>query len=239
MYKRPALRPSVPSKILKPTRVEEGSFLYKLFCQPPIKPVERVKQPVYQKDVYLALLKKNYEEYGLEYKEPDIPDYNPPVRPEKNKEPELRYADQVYMKVRILKSGIIRVKLDASFYNLYERYYSKNKIPPIKTVIQAYKSMGFSDDFLQKIKKKHDKNITFMKKVSPKIDAIFNKETIKKPKKKKVETVEEDEVPPDEDDEEEEEEEEEDAGEDGEMDVEVDEDLEEQPQEDEEVYLSD
>ena len=238
MYKRPALRPSVPPKIHTPVRVEEGSFLHKLFCQPSVKPVTRVKQPVYQKDVYLSLLKKNYEEYGLEYKEPDIPDYVPPPRPEKIEEPELTHVDRVYMKVRILKSGIIRIKLDASFYNLYERYYSKNKIPPIKTVVQAYKSMGFSDNFLQKIKKNYDKNITFMKKVSPKIDAIFNKETVKKPKKKKVETVEEDDLPPEED-EEEEEEEEEDAGEDGEMDVEVDEDLEDQPQDEEEVYLSD
>jgi cobalamin biosynthesis Mg chelatase CobN len=238
MYKRPPLRvrEEYIRKIHDPVKLRDC----KIFTNEPTKWYTQIKQPVYQKDVYLTLLKKNYETCGVEYKEPDIPEYVPPVVQEKLKEPMISCVDHVHMKLRILKSGIIRVKLDTSFASMYEKYYSKNKLPPIKTLIQAYKSMGFSEAFLTQVNKKYERNLAFFKRVSPAIDAIFSKEPVKKVKKKKkeeVEVIEDDEIPvdeepddPDEDDD--------DPGEDGEMDVEVDEDIEdEQPPED--VYISD
>ena len=193
------------------------------------------------KDAYLSLLKRNYDELGIEYKEPDIPDYVPPQRPDPVEEPQLTFADKVYMKVRILKSGIIRIKLDTSFAVLYEKYYSNQKQPPMKSVIQAYKSIGFSSEFLEKVKTKFSKFADHKKKVQEKIDSIFNKEPAKKPKKtKKKEELIEDENEEIEEERDDEEEEDDDPGEDGEMDVELDEDLDEQPQDDQdEAYISD
>jgi hypothetical protein len=233
MYKRPPLR--VREEPRPSTRPKPGTFLDRIVNPPPSVPYVRKKYPVYQKEVYLALLKRNCKELGLEYKEPDIPDYVPPQRSKPPIEPQLTFSDKVYMKVRILKSGIIRIKLDASFANLYEKYYSKQKQPPMKSVIQAYKSMGFSPEFLEKIKTRYSKFAEHRKKVEKMIDEIFNKEPAKKPKKKKEEVIEEEE-----EEEEDEEDQDDDPGEDGEMDVELDNDDDnEQPQEDEEAYLSD
>jgi hypothetical protein len=233
MYKRPPLR--VREEPRPSGRPRPGTFLDRIVNPPPSVPYVQKKYPVYQKEVYLALLKRNCKELGLEYKEPDIPDYVPPQRSKPPIEPQLTFSDKVYMKVRVLKSGIIRIKLDASFANLHEKYYSKQKQPPMKSVIQAYKSMGFSPEFLEKIKTRYSKFAEHRKKVEKMIDEIFNKEPAKKPKKKKEEVIEEEE-----EEEDEEEDQDDDPGEDGEMDVEVDNDDDnEQPQEDEEAYLSD
>ena len=244
MYKRPQLRPREESR--PSSRPQPGSFLYGIVNPPPKQEYTRRKYPIYMKHVYLPLLKRNCDELGIEYKEPDIPDYVPPERPHKPVEPSLPFMDKVYMKVRILKSGIIRIKIDGSFLSLYEKYYSKAKLPPNKTVLQAYKSLGFSESFLEQVKLKFSKFQEHKKKVEQKIDSVFNKEKkepTKKPKKvkKKVEElIEDDEPVEDEENEEDEVDEDDDPGEDGEMDVEVDEDLEEQVAEDqEEAYLSD
>jgi len=237
MYKRPPLRVNNPiQKVHDPVRFQEGTFLHRLFKAPKTQWHEQVRQPVYQKEAYFSLLKRNCEDLGIEYKQPDIPDYVPPTLSNTEREPRLEYADQVYLKLKYLKSGIIRVKIDTSFFNLHEKYYSKNKLPPTKTIIQAYKSMGFSDKFLEKIKIRCEKKVEFGKKVSGIIDSIFNKEPTKKSKKKKEEVVADDEVP-EEEEPDDPEEEDDDPGEDGEMDVENDEDLEEETQE--EIYMSD
>jgi len=238
MYKRPPLRVREEPGIS--TRPKPGSFLDKIVNPPPSAGYKQKRYPVYQKDTYLALLKRNYHALGLEYKELDIPDYVPPVKSERPSEPELTFADKVYMKVRILKSGIIRIKLDTSFAVLYEKYYSNQKQPPMKSVIQAYKSIGFSSEFLEKVKTKFSKFADHKKKVQEKIDSIFNKEPAKKPKKtKKKEELIEDENEEIEEERDDEEEEDDDPGEDGGMDVEVEEDPDEQPEEDEEAYISD
>jgi len=239
MYKRPPLRVREEPGIS--TRPKPGSFLDKIVNPPPSAGYKQKRYPVYQKDTYLALLKRNYHALGLEYKEPDIPDYVPPVKSERPSEPELTFADKVYMKVRILKSGIIRIKLDTSFAVLYEKYYSNQKHPPMKSIIQAYKSLGFSSEFLEKVKTKFSKFADHKKKVQEKIDSIFNKEPVKKPKKtkKKEELIEDENEEIEEEINEEEEEDDDVPDEDGGMDVEVEEDPDEQPEEDEEAYISD
>lgn len=236
MYKRPSLRVREPPRVTnEPNRVPEGTFLHKLLNPPPTKFYKWVKQPIYRKNDYLALLKKNCKELGLEYKEPEIPDYVPEQKVDPPMEPEITYPDWVYMKVKILKSGIVRIKLDASLATLHEKYYSKYKQPPVKSVIQAYKSLGFSKEFLERTKKKFDNKVLIEKKIGAIIDKVFNKEPVKKTKKKKEEPPEEvEEEPQDDDEEQDDDPEEEDEG----MDVEAEEDPDEQPQEEEE-YFSD
>ena len=240
MYKRPQLR--VREELRTSTRPKPSSFLDKIVNPPPTVHFKHAKRPIYQKEAYLSLLKRSCEASGIEYKEPDIPDHVPHTEIVKSQEPELSFSDKVYMKVRILKSGIIRIKLDTSFATLYEKYYSHCKQPPMKSVIQAYKSMGFSPEFLEKIKTKSSKFVEHKKNVEKMIDNIFNKEPAKKPKKVKKkeeeELIEDDEEPEEECDDDEDEEEE--IGDDEGMDVEVDEDPDEQPQDDqEEAYISD
>ena len=191
MYKRPSKRVKV-----HPVRgtLPPGSFLGSIIHNEPPKFYERVKQPVYQQDVYLKALKKNYEDNGLPFKDPELPDYVEPERPQPTKEPELIYGDRVQVTFRVLKSGIVRVKVNAAIADVYNKYYRYGKKPPFKTVLQAYKSHGFSKEFLEKIKMKNEKQkLFFATKVEKILEKIFDKEPVKKPKKEKKKPVEEEE----------------------------------------------
>lgn len=215
----------------------EGSLLHSITRPPPMTVPDYVRRPIYQKEAYLALLEKNCKEMGIPCITHDIPEYVPKVKKEVLKEPRFDYIDQVQVRLVVLKSGIIRVKMDTSFMVLHEKYYSQYKLPPVKSILKAYKSMGYSEKFLERTKNNFTKKIEHAKKVSGIIDSIFNKEPVKKPKKKvvseelpdEIEVLDEPDEPEDPDD----------PDEDGGMDVDLDEDPDEQPQEDEEEYLSD
>lgn len=188
MYKRPLPRTRSRYDERKCNeRPKEGTFLYNILKPKPTKFAKFEKQPVYQQESYIKLLKQNYKNLGIEFKNPCLPEYTPPPKPEVIKEPELVAPDRVYLKLRYLKSGIVRVKLETSFASLYEKYYSKNKMPPQKSVIAAYKSFGFSDKFLDRIKYKYKRLPILQKRFEKMFENIFNKETVKKTKKKKEE----------------------------------------------------
>jgi len=206
MYKRPSQR--VRCNYEYSHKVPpEGSFLYKLLNPPPTQHTVKIKQPVYHQDEYLKLLELNYKSLGLPFVDPGLPVVVPKVSPEPPKEPELVYGDRVQVNMRILKSGIVRIKVNCAIAMMYEKYYRQGVHPPIKVILQAYKSHGFSEGFLEKIKKSHDKKLTFAKKVPKILEKIFEKEPVKKVKKKKDEEkteeiddepeaeVEEDEIP--------------------------------------------
>jgi hypothetical protein len=245
MYKRPLPRVRNAYTGDKPLKFIEGSYLHGLVDPGQTTYFKFHKGPVYNKEIYLRMLKHNYEVTGVTYIEPILPESIKFKKIEPLKEPELTYADIVYVNIRILKSGVVRIKLDASIATLHEKYYSKGKRPPSKNIIQAYKSMGFSDRFLEKIKINFSKKEKEQKRIEGVIEKLFNKEPVKKVKKKKeevkvidvdvdvdVELIEEEKV--------DEEDEEDDApGEDDGLDVEPDpeEDVEEEPTEEE--YLSD
>jgi len=166
---------------------------------------------------------------GIPYVEPVLREYVPVVTPPPPVEPYLEFSDQVKVNIRVLKNGVVRVKINSAIATMFEKY----KRPTLKIILQAYKAQGFSQEFLDRIKKRHQKRLEFSKKVPGIIDGIFNKEPVKKVKKVKKkpepevdleieeeeQEIEEDVIPP----------------EDGEMDVEVEINEEEQ----EEEYISD
>lgn len=216
MYKRPSLRVKVPSPI-KGDKPIEGTFLYDIITQKPTTFYKYEKAPIYDKHIYLKFLEKNNKELGIPYKEPELPEATPRTKPPVINEPELVYGDRVHVTLKILKSGIVRVKVNGAIATMYEKYYKQGKQPPIKTIIQAYKAHGFSKEFLEKIKNSHDKKMVFAKKVPGILTKIFDKEPVKKPKKEKKKEIDEEEPPDDE------EEEDDIPDEDGQMDIEPDE----------------
>ena len=198
MYKRPSRRVKIDhdGRCYAPAR--EGSFLYKLLNPPPTKFPVKVKQPVYHQDDYLKLLKASDERMGLKYVDPGLPIVIPVVYPDPPQEPDLPYSDHVRVTLKILKSGVVRVKVYPSIAILHEKYWSKCIVPPLKPVLQAFKAYGFSDDFIKNIEKSQKKADLFKQKVGKIIEKIFDKEPVKKIKKKKKveEVIEEDDVPP-------------------------------------------
>jgi len=222
MYRRPSKRVKCPPPV-RGDKPVEGSFLYNIIQSKPPDVFKFKKAPIYKKEDYLKALKINHEQLGIPYIEPNIPDATPYVPPTQNTEPDIKYGDRVEVKLRVLKNGIVRVKVISAIADMYDKYYRHAKLPPIKVIIQAYKSHGFSDEFIQKIKDSHEKKTKFARKVPVILAKIFDKEPVKKTKKKKEEkkVEEEDEVPEDDL------EEDQVPDEEGELDVEPDEEPEE------------
>lgn len=197
MYKRPSRRVKIDHDGRCSAPAREGSFLYKLLNPPPTKFPVKVKQPVYHQDDYLKLLKASDERMGLKYVDPGLPIVTPIVYPDPLQEPDLPYSDHIRVTLKILKSGIVRVKVYPSIAILNEKYWSKCIVAPLKPVIQAFKAYGFSDDFIKNIEKSQKKADLFKQKVGKIIEKIFDKEPVKKiKKKKKVEEVIEEDIPP-------------------------------------------
>jgi len=229
MFKRPQLREAGVSIPSRKSDIQEGTFLHSIVNPKPANRYKNIKRPIYRKEDYIRLLEKNRRDLGLEPVDIDIPDYEAPTRPVKQVECHIRALDRVHIQLRVLKSGVVRIKLITSLYDMYEDYYMKQQTPPLKTIIQVYKSLGYSNEFLERVIKLHDRKMKIVDNFD--LDSIFNKEMVKKQKKKKEELKEEEEREREDD---EEDEDEDNIGEDEEMDVECDEDDELVEQNDEE-----
>lgn len=214
MYTRPSKRVKCePLQVVDPPK--EGTYLYDIIKRMNILRGETKRRPVYHQDRYFTALKKNNEEMGIPYTEPQLLKPTPRYEAEKTSEPELLYGDHVQVTLRILKNGVIRVKLNSAIADVYDKYYRHGNKPPFNTILQAYKSHGFSKQFLENMKKNNEKQLNFAKKVPGILEKIFDKEPVKKVKKEKKPV---EEPPPEED----EEEDEPIPGEEGELDVEPD-----------------
>ena len=196
MYKRPSRRVKVDGYEHRPAPVD--SFLYKLMNPSPIQYPVKVIRPIYQQDLYLRLFKENQKVMGITYVDPQLPILPPTVYPEPRKEPELTYGDRVQVVLRVLKNGIVRVKVNGAIADMYAKYYGPgvdhSKVPPFKAILQAYKAHGFSKEFLGRITKNNDKRKSIQIRIDKVFTKIFDKEPVKKvkkEKKKKVEDIEE------------------------------------------------
>ena len=124
---------------------------------------------------------------GIPYIEPDLPKAPPYRVPVRVDEPELEFGDRIQATLRVLKNGLVRIKVNGAIATMYEKYYRRGVQAPIKTILQAYKAHGFSKEFLEKIKKKHDRILSYAKKVPSILEKIFDKQVAKKKIKKKKE----------------------------------------------------
>src|SRR5210317_924095 len=124
MFKRPSQRVKIDGEIPR-SRPIEGSYLYDIIKQTPTQFYEHKKAPIYMLDSYLKMLKQNNERMGIPYVEPELPEATPLPDPVISKEPELIFGDRVQVTLRVLKSGIVRVKVNGAIATMYEKYYKK------------------------------------------------------------------------------------------------------------------
>ena len=197
MYKRPSQRVRIDEHSSKYEHLTApvGSFLYKLMNPSPIQYPIKVLRPIYQQDLYLRLFKENQKVMGITYVDQNLPILPPKVYPEPQKEPEITYGDSVQVVLRVLKNGIVRVKVNGAIADMYAKYYGPgvdhNKIAPFKAILQAYKAHGFSKEFLDRITKNNDKRKAIQIRIDKVFTKIFDKEPVKKAKKEKKKKVEE------------------------------------------------
>ena len=200
MFKRP-----LPRAEHYPTRdgascgpVVVGSFIHKLLNPVPTEYFVFNKRPIYREESYRKLLRDNNKVMGIPHIEPILPKAYEPVYTQPDKEPELLFSDRVQVTLRVLKNGIVRVKINSAIASLYKKYNYKISDAPLKVILQAYKSHGFSEKFLNKVKRSHQRNIDYFNKAEQIISKIFEKEPSKKvkreKKKKPVEDIEEIEI---------------------------------------------
>lgn len=185
MFKRPAIRPRPVTATPSP-RPTEGSFLHSILHPPKCKPYERETTYIQNYDNYIDNLRKSCELSGAEFVMPKyvlpLPEKEPFA---KKKIPQVEYLDRVIMRVNILKCGKVRVKLLPQMLTLTEKYFSKNKVPPAKTLATALKALGYDEEFTRNLPKKIEKRKIEMERRYKKLELVFNKPTTTSKKKKK------------------------------------------------------
>lgn len=210
MYKRPTLRLRDPctTSFMRPV---EGTFLHSITKNEKTKYFEPRETYIANYDNYIETLRKSCEKSGAKFK---VPKYILPM-PEidrvlpKNKSP-IRFIDDVIVRINVLKCGKVRVKLITHMATLYEKYFSKNKIPPSKTLAAALKAIGYDESYTSKVPDIIENRRKSMDIRWKTLDDMFNKPSASNSKKKakkepEVEVEVEVEVEPEEDDEDEEE----------------------------------
>lgn len=168
------------------TRPTEGSFLHSILYPPKCEPYKRETTYIQNYDNYIDNLRKSCEMSGAEFV---MPKYVLPL-PEKEQVvkknvPRVEYLDHVIMRVNVLKCGKVRVKLLPQMAMLYDKYFSKNKIPPAKTLAAALKAIGYDEEFTSNVPKKIEQRKADMESRYKKLELVFNKPTTSSKKKKK------------------------------------------------------
>ena len=148
---------------------------------------------------YKRLLKRNYAYYDVPYKEPNVIETVAKPSNERERGCLVDYLDTVYVKLNILKSGKVRIKLVTNFLSFWKTYYSKGKAPPFKVILAACKALGYSEKFLNKMVDNQKKRKDYVKVLEKIIEKIFDKSAASKKKvvKKVVKVKEVDEEDPD------------------------------------------
>jgi len=208
MHKRPALRFREPCTTSSVGSVD-GTFLHSIIRPKKTEYFKPQETYIANYDNYIENLRKSCEMSGAEFK---VPKYILPIPettavPPKNK-PLVNLVDEVIMRVNVLKCGKVRVKLITHMATLYEKYFSKNKIPPPKTLAAALKAVGYNENYTSKLADTVESRKKMMNTRWKTLDAIFNKPSAsnsKKKAKKEPDVEVEVEVEPEEDDDDEEE----------------------------------
>lgn len=152
---------------------------------------KRLRQPVYQHEVYLAALEKNYKECGVPF---DRADFEPITQsrapsPERTDVFESPPMDRIYLKLRCTKTRV-HVKIDTSLYDLHQKYYAQGKAPPFRSLAAAYKSMGFPKSYIERLERgKHRAKEIFQNPKLLKLLETPKKKPSKKAKKEEVVAV--------------------------------------------------
>tara|TARA_X000000368_G_scaffold196727_1_gene155231 strand:- start:269 stop:922 length:654 start_codon:yes stop_codon:yes gene_type:complete len=135
---------------------------------------------------YLDNLEKNYKYYGVPFKKPNVEEIPPYDNNYKPVETHIEYLDTVTVKLNVLKSGKVRVKLSTQMMALNDTYYSKAKPPPIKSVLSALKSIGYSNESIDSINEKYKKRKKLIEIKWKKLESILDAPSLSRNTKKKA-----------------------------------------------------
>ena len=169
------------------TKLAPGSFLYNILYGKNDNTIEKKPFYVQNKKDYLESLERNCKEMGIPFKKPYVEEMPPYEKVDDSIETHIEYLDQIVVNLNVLKSGKVRVKILPQMAVLNEKYYSKYKIPPIKSITSALKSLGYSQEFIDSMMVKYKKRNELIEKKWKILEKRFDApSTASRNKKKKA-----------------------------------------------------
>ena len=169
------------------TKLVPGSFLYNILYGNTTKVPETKPFYVQNKKDYLESLERNCREMGIPFKKPNVEEIPVPKKINSYVEKHIDNLDQIVVHLNVLKSGKIRIKVIPHMAVLNEKYYSKYKIPPIKSITSALKALGYSQEFMDSMMEKYKKRNELIEKRWKILEKIFDApSTASRNKKKKA-----------------------------------------------------
>ncbi len=169
------------------TKLAPGSFLYNILYGKNDNTIEKKPFYVQNKKDYLESLERNCKEMGIPFKKPYVEETPPYEKIDDSIETHIEHLDQIVVNLNVLKSGKVRVKVSPHMAVLNEKYYSKYKIPPIKTLTSALKAIGYSQEFIDSMMVKYKKRNALIEKKWKILEKRFDApSTASRNKKKKA-----------------------------------------------------
>jgi len=169
------------------TKLTPGSFLYNILYGKNDNTIEKKPFYVQNKKDYLESLEKNCKEMGIPFKKPYVEEMPPYEKVDDSIETHIEYLDQIVVHLNVLKSGKVRVKVLPQMAVLNEKYYSKYKPPPIKSITSALKALGYSQEFMESMMVKYKKRNELIEKKWKILEKRFDvPSTASRNKKKKA-----------------------------------------------------
>ena len=169
------------------TKLTPGSFLYNILYGKNDNTIEKKPFYVQNKKDYLESLERNCKEMGIPFKKPYVEEMPPYEKVDDSIETHIEHLDQIVVNLNVLKSGKVRVKVLPHMAVLNEKYYSKYKIPPIKSISSALKAIGYSQEFIDSMMVKYKKRNTLIEKKWKILEKHFDApSTASRNKKKKA-----------------------------------------------------
>ena len=157
MNKRSQITNYEKTNCTSPCKLTPGSFLYNIVYGNTNKVPETKPFYVQNKKDYLESLERNCREIGIPFKKPNVEEIPIPKKIDSYVEQHIDNLDQIVVHLNVLKSGKIRIKVIPHMAVLNENYYSKYKIPPIKSITSALKALGYSQEFMDSMMEKYKK----------------------------------------------------------------------------------
>ena len=187
MNKRSQITNYEKTNCTSPCKLTPGSFLYNIVYGNTTKVPETKPFYVQNKKDYLESLERNCREMGIPFKKPNVEEIPVPKKINSYVEKHIDNLDQIVVHLNVLKSGKIRIKVIPHMAVLNEKYYSKYKIPPIKSITSALKALGYSQEFMDSMMEKYKKRNELIEKRWKILEKIFDApSTASRNKKKKA-----------------------------------------------------
>ena len=187
MNKRSQITNYEKTNCTNPCKLTPGSFLYNIVYGNTNKVPETKPFYVQNKKDYLESLERNCREIGIPFKKPNVEEIPIPKKIDSYVEQHIDNLDQIVVHLNVLKSGKIRIKVIPHMAVLNEKYYSKYKIPPIKSITSALKALGYSQEFMDSMMVKYKKRNELIEKKWKILEKRFDApSTASRNKKKKA-----------------------------------------------------